>query len=60
MLTTLAVAHYRSIDTLVAPLQRLNPITGPNGSALSAAEGVQKHRAGEKPEADRDRRSGNA
>jgi hypothetical protein len=60
MLTTLAVAHYRSIDTLIVALQRLNPITGPNGSALSAAEWVQQHRAGEKPEADRDRRSGNA
>ena len=35
MLTTLAVAHYRSINTLVIPLARLNLITGPNGSGKS-------------------------
>lgn len=35
MLTTLAVANYRSINTLVVPLQRLNLITGPNGSGKS-------------------------
>ncbi len=35
MLTTLAVAHYRSINTLVVPLARLNLITGPNGSGKS-------------------------
>jgi predicted ATPase len=35
MLTTLAVANYRSINTLVVPLERLNLITGPNGSGKS-------------------------
>ena len=35
MLTTLAVANYRSINTLVIPLARLNLITGPNGSGKS-------------------------
>ncbi|SEN45367.1 Predicted ATPase [Pseudomonas sp. ok272] len=35
MLKTLAVAHYRSINTLVIPLGRLNLITGPNGSGKS-------------------------
>jgi predicted ATPase len=35
MLTTLAVANYRSINTLVMPLARLNLITGPNGSGKS-------------------------
>jgi predicted ATPase len=35
MLTTLAVANYRSINTLVVPLARLNLITGPNGSGKS-------------------------
>ena len=35
MLTTLAVANYRSINQLVVPLGRLNLITGPNGSGKS-------------------------
>ena len=35
MLTTLAVANYRSINRLVIPLARLNLITGPNGSGKS-------------------------
>ena len=35
MLTTLAVANYRSINQLVIPLARLNLITGPNGSGKS-------------------------
>lgn len=35
MLTTLAVANYRSINSLVMPLARLNLITGPNGSGKS-------------------------
>ena len=35
MLTTLAVANYRSINRLVLPLGRLNLITGPNGSGKS-------------------------
>jgi len=35
MLKTLAVANYRSINTLVMPLGRLNVITGPNGSGKS-------------------------
>ncbi|MDE1168303.1 MAG: AAA family ATPase [Pseudomonas sp.] len=35
MLSTLAVAHYRSINQLVMPLGRLNLITGPNGSGKS-------------------------
>ena len=35
MLTTLAVANYRSIKQLVVPLARLNLITGPNGSGKS-------------------------
>ncbi|MEB0077777.1 AAA family ATPase [Pseudomonas sp. CCI3.2] len=35
MLKTLAVANYRSINSLVMPLGRLNVITGPNGSGKS-------------------------
>jgi predicted ATPase len=35
MLHTLAVGNYRSINTLVLPLSRLNVITGPNGSGKS-------------------------
>ena len=35
MLTTLAVANYRSINQLAVPLARLNLITGPNGSGKS-------------------------
>ncbi|WP_369960259.1 AAA family ATPase [Pseudomonas benzenivorans] len=35
MLTTLAVANYRSINNLVLPLTRLNLITGANGSGKS-------------------------
>lgn len=35
MLTTLAIANYRSLRNLVVPLGRLNLITGPNGSGKS-------------------------
>ena len=35
MLTTLAVANYRSLRELVLPLTRLNVIAGPNGSGKS-------------------------
>jgi len=35
MLKTLAVANYRSINKLVVPLDRLNLVTGPNGSGNS-------------------------
>ncbi|MFP3993705.1 MULTISPECIES: AAA family ATPase [Pseudomonas] len=35
MLTTLAIANYRSINQLVMPLGRLNLITGANGSGKS-------------------------
>lgn len=35
MLTTLAVANYRSINNLVVPLGRLNLVTGANGSGKS-------------------------
>ena len=35
MLTTLAVANYRSINQLIVPLAQLNLITGPNGSGKS-------------------------
>src|SRR5829696_3316206 len=35
MLTTLAVANYRSLRNLIVPLRRLNLITGPNGSGKS-------------------------
>ena len=35
MLHTLAVANYRSINTLVLPLGRLNLVTGANGSGKS-------------------------
>ena len=35
MLTTLAIANYRSIRELVVPLGSLNLITGPNGSGKS-------------------------
>lgn len=35
MLKTLALANYRSILKLVAPLGPLNVITGPNGSGKS-------------------------
>jgi len=35
MLKTLAVANYRSINSLIVPLERLNVITGPNGSGKS-------------------------
>jgi len=36
MLTTLAVAGYRSLRELIVPLGRLNVITGPNGSGKSS------------------------
>ncbi|HLW93656.1 MAG TPA: AAA family ATPase [Roseiarcus sp.] len=36
MLTTLAVANYRSLRDLVVPLSRLNVVTGPNGSGKSS------------------------
>lgn len=35
MLTTLAIANYRSLRNVIIPLQRLNLITGPNGSGNS-------------------------
>src|SRR5437016_2243304 len=35
MLTALAVANYRSLRSLVAPLAALNLVTGPNGSGKS-------------------------
>lgn len=35
MLTTLAIANYRSLRSLTLPLGRLNLITGPNGSGKS-------------------------
>ena len=35
MLHTLAVANYRSINSLILPLDRLNLITGANGSGKS-------------------------
>jgi predicted ATPase len=36
MLSTLAIANYRSLRDLVIPLQRLNVITGANGSGKSS------------------------
>jgi predicted ATPase len=36
MLTTLAIAGYRSLRELIVPLGRLNVITGPNGSGKSS------------------------
>jgi predicted ATPase len=36
MLTTLAISNYRSLRDLVVPLQRLNLITGANGSGKSS------------------------
>lgn len=36
MLTTLAIAGYRSVRELIVPLGRLNVITGPNGSGKSS------------------------
>ena len=36
MLSTLAIAHYRSLRELVLPLGRLTVITGPNGSGKSS------------------------
>jgi predicted ATPase len=35
MLTTLAIANYRSLRSLVVPLERLNVVTGANGSGKS-------------------------
>ena len=35
MLTTLAIANYRSLRSLVMPLGRLNVVTGANGSGKS-------------------------
>lgn len=35
MLTTLAIANYRSLRSLVLPLERLNLVTGANGSGKS-------------------------
>jgi predicted ATPase len=35
LLTTLAVANYRSLRDLIVPLARLNVVTGPNGSGKS-------------------------
>lgn len=37
MLHTLAVANYRSINSLILPLGRLNLITGANGSGKSTS-----------------------
>ena len=36
MLTTLAIANYRSLRNLIVPLRRLNLVTGPNGSGKSS------------------------
>src|SRR5207244_5432688 len=36
MRTTLAISNYRSLRSLVVPLQRLNVITGANGSGKSS------------------------
>jgi predicted ATPase len=36
MLTTLAIANYRSLREFIAPLGRLNIVTGPNGSGKSS------------------------
>src|ERR1700739_2420062 len=36
MLTTLAIANYRSLRNLIIPLQLLNVITGANGSGKSS------------------------
>ena len=36
MLTTLAIASYRSLRDLAVPLKRLNIVTGPNGSGKSS------------------------
>jgi len=35
MLSTLAVAGYRSLRELIVPLGKLNLVTGPNGSGKS-------------------------
>ena len=35
MLTTLAIANYRSIRELIVPLGSLNLVVGPNGSGKS-------------------------
>jgi len=36
MLQTLAIANYRSLHALVLPMQRLNVVTGDNGSGKSS------------------------
>ncbi|MEW6341369.1 MAG: AAA family ATPase [Pseudomonadota bacterium] len=36
MLTTLAIANYRSLRELIVPLAQLNIVTGPNGSGKSS------------------------
>jgi predicted ATPase len=36
MLTTIAISNYRSLRNLVVPLQRLNVVTGANGSGKSS------------------------
>lgn len=36
MLTVLAISGYRSLRNLIVPLQRLNLITGANGSGKSS------------------------
>ena len=36
MLTTLAISNYRSLRDLVVPLERLNVVTGANGSGKSS------------------------
>ena len=39
MLQTLAIAHYRSLHGLVLPLQRLNVVTGDNGTMIHDSVG---------------------
>ena len=36
VLTTLAIANYRSLRDLIIPLKQLNLVTGPNGSGKSS------------------------
>ena len=38
MLTTLAIANYRSLRQLVLPLGQLTVVTGPNGSGKSSVD----------------------
>lgn len=41
MLTTLAIANYRSLRDFLIPLGQLNVITGPNGSGKSSVYRAQ-------------------